>query len=81
MARDVVIFSEKGLVSPFCYRQDRYKRTIFHVFLKLDNAVDKRKQRMIFSYADIQPGIMNGAALTNNDVAGFGKLPAINLNT
>ena len=81
MARDVVNFSEKGLVRPFCYWQDRYKRTIFHVLLKLDNAVDKSKQRMIFSYADIQPGIMNGAALTNNDIAGFGKLPAINLNT
>lgn len=45
------------------------------------HAVDERVDGVILAQTYIETGMMHGAALTLNDVAGFSKLTAKNLNT
>ena len=48
----------------------------FRFFSEGNNSVNQSEQRVIFSDANTNPGMMPGAALTNQNVAGFGCLSA-----
>src|SRR5690242_4451265 len=48
---------------------------------KLDHAVLSGKERVIGSHADVVAGVILGAALPHDDVAGAHRLAAINLHT
>ena len=44
-------------------------------------AIDQRKQRVITANADVFVGVMLGAALTNDDVTGNGRLTTEQFHT
>ncbi len=55
--------------------------TLLAFLLEFHDTINQREEGMIFSNPHIQPGIVNSSPLADNDVAGFGCLPAIYLNT
>ena len=62
-------------------RDNGDKGTVVPAFTEFHPAVDQRKEGMILSHADIQSGIVAGAPLTNDNIACFGKLSAVYLNS
>lgn len=68
------------LVYGFGHWGNRNVGTVIPAFFKLDNAVDQGEKSMIFPYSDIQTRIMHRAALTKDDISGFGGLTTVNLN-
>src|SRR5690242_2414528 len=48
--------------------------------LELDLAVDQREQRVVAAEADAGPRVEARAALANDDVAGFDRLAAVDLD-
>ena len=50
-------------------------------FLKFNQAIGQREQRIIFSDAYIFSGMVFGTALTNEDVTGDGGLTTVDFNT
>lgn len=53
-----------------CCGDNGDKTTILTAFVELDHTVDKSEQRMILTHSNILTGIVNGAALTDNNVTG-----------
>ena len=53
-----------------CCGNNGDKTTILTAFVELDHAVDKSEQRMILTHSNILTGIVNGAALTDDNVTG-----------
>lgn len=46
-----------------------------------NHTVNERKERMILTHTDVQSGMVHGAALTLDDVAGFAIRSTKNLNS
>ena len=44
--------------------------TVFAAFVELNDAVDKCKEGVVFTHANILARVVGGAALANDDVAG-----------
>ena len=44
--------------------------TVFAAFVELNDAVDKCKEGVVFTHANILARVVGGAALANNNVAG-----------
>ena len=44
--------------------------TIFAAFVELNDTVDKCKEGVVLTHANILAGVVSGTALTNDDVAG-----------
>ena len=55
-------------------------RTVFAAFVELNDAVDKCKEGVVLTHADVLAGVVGRAALADNDVAGDALLTAENLN-
>ena len=64
----------------FGLRDDRDIRTGQASFLELDSAVTQGIQRMVSANADILARVVDGATLTDDNVAGNTMLTAKNLN-
>jgi hypothetical protein len=62
-------------------RDYRYKGTVVSAFAEFHPAIDQRKESMIFSHTYIQPRVVTGSALANDNVACLGELASVNLNT
>ena len=56
-------------------------RFVVSFSFELNGAIHQCEECVVFAQANVHAGIMRCAALTYHDVAGFGKLPAINLYT
>ena len=44
--------------------------TVFAAFVELNDTVDKCKEGVVLTHADILAGVVGGTALTDNDIAG-----------
>jgi hypothetical protein len=44
--------------------------TVFAAFVELNDTVDKRKEGVVLTHANILAGVVGGTTLANDDVAG-----------
>ena len=58
----------------------RYKRLVVCLFAVYHQTVHQSEQSMVFSDAHVLSGVVLGAALAHDDVAGSGRLAAVNLD-
>ena len=63
-----------------CNRLYRNKRFTVSTFLESYGSINQGEQGMILAHTYIQTGIVDGTSLADDDVTGFGKLTAKNLN-
>ena len=54
--------------------------TVFAAFVELNDTVDKRKEGVVFTHANILARVVGGTALANDDVAGDAFLTTKDFN-
>ena len=59
---------------------DADERAVLTAFVELHDAVDEGVEGVILAHADVLAGVVDRAALTDDDVAGDALLTAENLN-
>ena len=60
---------------------DADEAAVLTAFVKLHDAVDEGVERVVLTHADVLAGVVDGAALTDDDVAGDSLLTTENLHT
>ena len=61
-------------------RNYRYERALVAAFLELHRAINQGKQRVVFADTYVSTGVVLGAALTHDDVAGDERLTTEDFN-
>lgn len=54
--------------------------TVFAAFVELNDTVDKRKEGVVLTHANILAGVVGSTALANDDVAGDALLTTKDFN-
>lgn len=70
----------KLFISYLFGRNHRDEAAILTAFVEFHHTVDEGIQRMVSTHADVLAGIVGGATLTNDDVAGDALLTTKNLH-
>ena len=71
------LFLVRGLLLGW---EDADEGAVFAAFVEFDDAVDEGVEGVILAHADVLAGVVDGAALADDDVAGDAFLTAKNLN-
>ena len=62
-------------------RNHAHKRAVLASFVELHHSIDKGEERVVLSHTHILTGVVDSAALADDNVAGDAFLTAKNLNT
>ena len=70
----------EGLSARLFGGDDADVAAVFAAFVEFHHTVDQGVERVVFAHADVLAGVVGGAALTHDDVAGDALLTAKYLN-
>ena len=77
MAEGLMLFSRWEL---FLGGEDADEGAVLAAFVELHHAIDEGVESVVLAHADVLAGVVDGAALADDDVAGDAFLTAKNLN-
>ena len=69
-----------GSANPLFHGQDADEGAVLAAFVELHHAVDEGVEGVIFAHTHVLAGVVDGATLADNDVAGHALLTTENLN-